>query len=96
MAKGNECNWIGCQQIRAYEVNAFTGSACIVVETVAKFNFRRTDSSAALNVAHSVLSCIQKFPDWPPGARTVNGTALCHWVQLYRYFVTQFRAVIAQ
>jgi hypothetical protein len=20
--------------------------------------------------------CIQKFPDWPPGARTVNGTAL--------------------
>jgi hypothetical protein len=29
----------------------------------------------------------QKFPDWPPGARTANGTALCHWVQLYRYFV---------
>jgi hypothetical protein len=22
--------------------------------------------------------CIQKFPDWPPGARTTNGTALCH------------------
>jgi hypothetical protein len=22
--------------------------------------------------------CIQKFPDWPPGARTANGTALCH------------------
>jgi hypothetical protein len=21
---------------------------------------------------------IQKFPDWPPGARTANGTALCH------------------
>jgi hypothetical protein len=21
--------------------------------------------------------CIQKFPDWPPGARTANGTALC-------------------
>jgi hypothetical protein len=20
----------------------------------------------------------QKFPDWPPGARTANGTALCH------------------
>jgi hypothetical protein len=19
-----------------------------------------------------------KFPDWPPGARTANGTALCH------------------
>jgi hypothetical protein len=22
--------------------------------------------------------CIQKFPDWQPGARTANGTALCH------------------
>jgi len=22
--------------------------------------------------------CIQKFPDWPPGAITANGTALCH------------------
>jgi hypothetical protein len=33
--------------------------------------------------------CIQRFPDWPPGARTVNGTALCHYVQLYRYFVSQ-------
>jgi hypothetical protein len=21
---------------------------------------------------------IQKFPDWPPEARTANGTALCH------------------
>jgi hypothetical protein len=24
---------------------------------------------------------IQKFPDWPPGARTANGTALCHCSQ---------------
>jgi hypothetical protein len=32
---------------------------------------------------------IQKFPDWPPGARTVNGTALCHQIQFYRYFVSQ-------
>jgi hypothetical protein len=39
---------------------------------------------------HSVLQvCIQKFPDWPSGARTVNGTTLCHYVQLYRYFVSQ-------
>jgi hypothetical protein len=34
--------------------------------------------------------CIQKFPDWPPGARTANGTTLCHYVQLYRYFVSQY------
>jgi hypothetical protein len=32
--------------------------------------------------------CIQKFPNWPPGARTANGTALCHY-KLYRYFVSQ-------
>jgi len=22
--------------------------------------------------------CIQKFPDWPPGERTANGTAVYH------------------
>jgi hypothetical protein len=33
--------------------------------------------------------CIQKFADRTPGARIANGTALCHLVQLYRYFVSQ-------
>jgi hypothetical protein len=33
---------------------------------------------------------IQKFPDWPPGTRTANVTDLCHQVQLYRYFVSQY------
>jgi hypothetical protein len=32
--------------------------------------------------------CIQKFPDWPPGARTANGTSSLPLVQLYRYFVS--------
>jgi hypothetical protein len=36
-----------------------------------------------------IRGCIQKFPDWPPGARTANDTALCHYVQLCRYFVSQ-------
>jgi hypothetical protein len=40
-------------------------------------------------VSLNIRGCIQKFPDWPPGARTANGTALCHYVQLYRYFVSQ-------
>jgi len=31
--------------------------------------------------------CIQKFPDWPPGARTENDTVLCHKVRLYPYSV---------
>jgi hypothetical protein len=38
---------------------------------------------------HHIQGCIQKFPDWLPGARTTNGTALCHYVQLYHYFVNQ-------
>jgi hypothetical protein len=25
-----------------------------------------------------IRGCIQKFPDWPPGAGTANGTAFCH------------------
>jgi hypothetical protein len=33
--------------------------------------------------------CIQKFPDWQPGARTANGTVLCYKLQLYRYFMSQ-------
>jgi hypothetical protein len=37
----------------------------------------------------SIWGCIQKFPDWLPGARTANVTALCHYVQLYRYIVNQ-------
>jgi hypothetical protein len=39
---------------------------------------------------NAIWGRIQKFPHWPPGARTTNGTALCHLVQLYRYFVSQF------
>jgi hypothetical protein len=36
-----------------------------------------------------VRGCVQKFPDWPPGARPANGTAPCHEVQLHRYSVSQ-------
>jgi len=25
---------------------------------------------------HQIQGCIQKFPEWPPAARTANGTAL--------------------
>jgi hypothetical protein len=48
------------------------------------FNF-----SIINHIRWAVRLCIQKFPDWPPGARTANGTALCHYLQLYRYFVSQ-------
>jgi hypothetical protein len=26
----------------------------------------------------NIRVCIQTFPNWQPGARTVNGRALCH------------------
>jgi hypothetical protein len=31
-----------------------------------------------LNPKLAVREYIQKFPDWPPGARTASGTDLCH------------------
>jgi hypothetical protein len=43
----------------------------------------------AVGGTSTIRGCIQKFPDWLPGARTANGTAFCHWMQLYRYFVSQ-------
>jgi hypothetical protein len=37
---------------------------------------------------YEIWGCIHKFLDWPPGARTANGTALCHYMQLYCYFMS--------
>jgi hypothetical protein len=53
---------------------------------------KRTDDVISVNwyfICLHIGRCNQKFPDWPPGARTANSTALCHWVQLYHYFVSQ-------
>jgi hypothetical protein len=40
-------------------------------------------------VCHVIRGCIQTFPDWSPAERTANSTALCHYMQLYRYFASQ-------
>jgi hypothetical protein len=37
----------------------------------------------------TLRGCNWKFLDWLPGMRTANGIALCQWVQLYRYCVSQ-------
>jgi len=29
-------------------------------------------------ISSVIRGCIQKFSDWHPGARTANGTTLCH------------------
>jgi hypothetical protein len=34
--------------------------------------------SAEVKECVDARGCNQKFPDWLPGARTANGTALCH------------------
>jgi len=31
-----------------------------------------------LDSVYDVRGCIRKFPDWSPGSRTANCTALCH------------------
>jgi hypothetical protein len=42
-------------------------------------NLKGRDHWEDLGVDEKVIQgCIQKFPDWPPGARTANVTVLCH------------------
>jgi hypothetical protein len=38
---------------------------------------RELDQDSAKLRALIVQGCIQKFADWPPGARTANGKVLC-------------------
>jgi hypothetical protein len=74
----------------------FIGSSRIFLTTLMKTT---KTSLVAVSIATESLTgyqsntdkrgCIQKFPNWSPGARTANSTALCHQVQLYRYFVSQ-------
>jgi hypothetical protein len=65
-------------------------------KTVMNFRIDSSGSTSSVSIFHilsfvlsNIRGCIQKFPDWPPGARTANVTALCHYMQLYRYFVSQ-------
>jgi hypothetical protein len=43
----------------------------------------------------TIRGCIQKFSGCPPGARTANGTAPCHKMQLYRYFGVSLTLYVA-
>jgi hypothetical protein len=51
-------------------------SFVITLYTVLDYNTGIVDSNPPRSM--DVRGCIQKFPDWLPGAKTVNGTALCH------------------
>jgi hypothetical protein len=64
-----------------------TGCSCVAILWVSLVSFAAIPFVLLLN--ECLRWCSQKFTDWPPGARTANGTALWHWVQLCRYFVSQ-------
>jgi hypothetical protein len=57
----------------------------IILKTVEVrvLNFDETDT-----LKHT-RRCNQKFPNWLSGAKPTNDASLCHYVQLYRYFVSQ-------
>jgi hypothetical protein len=46
---------------------------CTFIETELKFTMYNNAAGK-----WQVSGCIQKFPDWPPGARNENDRALCH------------------
>jgi len=58
-------------------------SYCLMVEAFHGFYPSSQTASCLLFMTimpscMTLRGCIQKFQDWPPGARTVNGTTLCH------------------
>jgi len=44
----------------------------------AVMNLWEVQQNAVFMWHYYLLRCIQKFPDWQPGARTANGTTFCH------------------
>jgi hypothetical protein len=64
-----------------HDVRIFPGQCFLSVVQIMPKIFRRLalpPSSAKRTSKESIQACIQKFPDWPPGVRTANVTALCH------------------
>jgi hypothetical protein len=61
----------------------------IISKGVVKWNKKVFTHTHTHKRGHAIRGCNQKFPDWPPRARTANDTALCHSARLYHYFVSQ-------
>jgi hypothetical protein len=79
--------WVHKIDLYQKQVNIKTSDVYEVVRKVFKqysyVDFRdpllsSCNSEIHIKVNRSIGGCIQKFPDWSPGARTANGTALCH------------------
>jgi hypothetical protein len=48
------------------------------IPTTVKYKTVKEDATRIPRRMLIKRGCTQKFPDWPPGARTANGTAFCH------------------
>jgi hypothetical protein len=46
--------------------------------SLSEINFNHLHLIPRIRIRGAIRGCIQKLPDRPPGARTANGTALCH------------------
>jgi hypothetical protein len=96
-AMQSTCSW-SCTNIHSGSIKCMTITASRFNERMLKYG-RHSVVTRNITPSHvserGKLCCnehtrsIQKFPDWPPGARASNGTALCHYVQLYRCFASQ-------
>jgi hypothetical protein len=81
-----------CTRLECTPVKVVALFACSRVKIIRHNAIHTCDGGMPVSVEilrTRVRGRIQKFPDWPPGTRTANGTALCHLVQLYRYLVSQ-------
>jgi len=61
--------------VRNSEIGLFVSVNTLIVPGYASKKCRISVKELTVYV---LRVCIQKFPDWPPGVRTANGTALCH------------------
>jgi hypothetical protein len=57
--------------------NAFRDSNCLDPDYEAGVTTHSDVHKSNKHTNTHIRGCIQKFPEWLPGARTANGTALC-------------------
>jgi len=64
--------------------------AHVIISTSTQHQFSH-NACVKLGRTHyaNIQGCIQKFLNWLPEVRTANGTALCHYMQLYHYLVSK-------
>jgi hypothetical protein len=74
------CSFLLISIIFGEAYNLWNTSLCSLLQPPATPSFLGPHIllSALFSNTLSLRGCIQKFPDWPPGARTANGKTLLH------------------